>query len=175
MNCIGCEFLLESISQDFLVLCKTGIKSLLVFSNFYVRSSLVRNDCVSRNHALHHFHFASHSSHDNSNDYLFMFMFWLYFLQCLIFRLCQSPSSSFAQFFILLIKHRPELFLQSVYQCIVFEDFNVYHKDWLSCSGEVYRQDEFCYNFVSLRTSLRLLTSLHGLLTIMSTFVLFWT
>lgn len=92
-----------------------------------------------------------------------------------LYFVCQSPSSSFAQFFILLIKHRPELFLQSVYKCIVFEDFNVYHKDWLSCSGEVYRQDELCYNFVSLRASLRLLTSLHGSLTIMSTFVLFWT
>ena len=29
----------------------------------------------------------------------------------------------------------------------VFGDFNVHHKDWLTCSGGTDRSSEFCYNF----------------------------
>ena len=30
---------------------------------------------------------------------------------------------------------------------LIFEDFNVHHKDWLTCSGGTDRPGELCYNF----------------------------
>ena len=33
----------------------------------------------------------------------------------------------------------------------VFGDFNIYHKDWLTCSGGTDRSRELCYNFFCLK------------------------
>ena len=59
----------------------------------------------------------------------------------------------------------------------VFGEFNVHHKDWITCFGGTDRPDELCYNFshnLSPMTLLRWFTFLLRSLTVTLTVLLFW-
>ena len=56
----------------------------------------------------------------------------------------------------------------------VFGDFNIHHKDWLTCSGGTDRPGELCYNFFLCQmTLLRSLTFLRGFQTVILIVLLF--
>ena len=57
---------------------------------------------------------------------------------------------------------------------LVFADFNVHHKDWLTYSGRNGRPSEFWYNFLSQATLLSWLTFLLGFLILTIAVQLFW-
>ena len=55
----------------------------------------------------------------------------------------------------------------------IFGDFNVFHKDWLTCSGGTDRSGELCHNS-SISNDLRCLTFLLRSQTVILTVLLFW-
>ena len=64
------------------------------------------------------------------------------------FFLYQSPSSSLCTVFDSISSNIDEvLSINPSANVFVFGDFNIYHKDWLTCSGETDRPGELCYNF----------------------------
>ena len=57
-------------------------------------------------------------------------------------------SSSLCTIFFSISSNRDEvLSINSYANVFVFGDFNVYHKDWITCSGGTDRSGELCFNF----------------------------
>ena len=65
----------------------------------------------------------------------------------LLFFLYESPSLSLWPFFFFLSNIVEVLSINPCINVILFGDFNVHHKDWLTYSGGTDRPDELCYNF----------------------------
>ena len=64
------------------------------------------------------------------------------------FFLYPSPSSSLCTVFDSISSNIDEvLSINPSANVFAFGDFNVHHKDWLTCSGVTYRPGELCYNF----------------------------
>ena len=89
------------------------------------------------------------------------YFFFLYLPSlCTVF---DSVSSNIAEVFS--VKPSANLF--------IFGDFNVFHKDWLTCSGGTDRSGELCHNS-SISNDLRCLTFLLRSQTVILTVLLFW-
>ena len=91
--------------------------------------------------------FAQDLSLENSADSL---SFWLTLHHSVpyFFFLYRSPSSSLCTVFDSISSNRDEILsISPSANVFLFGDFNVYHKDWLTYSGETDRPGELCYNF----------------------------
>ena len=91
------------------------------------------------------------------------------------FLLDQSASSSLGTVF--------DSILSNIYQvlstnpsanAIVFGDFNIYHKDWLTYSGGTDRSGELCYNFSTSNNLAQMVNFPTHILTVILTVLLFW-
>ena len=91
------------------------------------------------------------------------------------FLLDQSASSSLGTVF--------DSILSNIYQvlsinpsanAIVFGDFNIYHKDWLTYSGETDRSGELCYNFSTSNNLTQMVNFPTHISTVILTVLLFW-
>ena len=56
----------------------------------------------------------------------------------------------------------------------VFGDFNVHHKDWLTCSGGTDRSGELCYDFSISNDLTQMVIFLLRSMTVILTVLLFW-
>ena len=102
------------------------------------------------------------ASLENSIDSYLRFSLALLHSVPYFFFLCQQPSSSLCTDFDSISSNIDEVLSTNPYvnNVLVFGDFNVHHKDWLTYSGGTDRPSELCYNFLSQMTSLRWLTFL---------------
>ena len=119
--------------------------------------------------------FAQDLSLQNSADtYL---CFWLALLHSVSYVsfLHWSPSSSLCNVFDSVSSNIDKILsINPSANVLVFEDFNIHHKDWLTYSGGTDRSGEICYNFSITNDLTRWLTFLLGILTVILTVLLFW-
>ena len=145
----------QSNSPDILAVCETNLDDSIDSGNFSVRGylSLIRKDSSSHMHGLavsvkEGLPFAGDLSLENSADsYL---CFWLALLHSVsyFFFLYRSPSSALCTVFDSISSNIDEvLSINPFANVFVFGDFNVHHKDWLTCSGGTDWPGELCYNF----------------------------
>ena len=86
----------------------------------------------------------------------------------------RSPDSSACKAFDSILYNIDEvLSINSFADVFAFGDFNVHHKDCLTCFGVTDRSGELCYNFSILNALLRWLTFLLGPQTLILTVLLF--
>ena len=92
---------------------------------------------------------ASHlKSLENSADSYLSFRLTLLHSVSYFLFLCLSPSSSLCMVFDSISSNIDEvLSINPSANVLVFGDFNVHHKDWLTYSGGTDRPAELCYNF----------------------------
>ena len=94
----------------------------------------------------------------------------------IFFFLFQSPSSSLCTIFDSISSNIDEILLiNPSANFLVFGDFNVHHKDWLTYSGGTDWPGELCYNFLSQIALLSWLTLLCVSQTVILMVLLFWT
>ena len=79
--------------------------------------------------------FARDSSLENSADSYLCFQLALLHSVFYFFFLYQSPSSSLCMVFDSISSNIDEVLSNNPSAVFVFGDFNVQHKDWLTCSG----------------------------------------
>ena len=136
-NFVDCKSFLESSSPDVLALCETNLDDSVDSGNFCVRSylPLIRKDsCMGL---------------ISSKICRFLLMFltgfiWLSVLLLFRLLLLLSPSSSLCTVFDSTPSNIDEVPATNV---LVFGDFNVHHKDWLTFSRGTDRPGELCYHF----------------------------
>ena len=142
-NFVDCESFLGSNSPDILALCETNLHDSIDSGSFSVRGylPLIWKDSGTHMHGLAVYvkeglPFARDLSLENSADsYL---CFWLALLHSVsyFFFLYQSPSLSLCTVFDSISSNIDEvLSVNPSANVLVFGDFNVYHKDWLTYSG----------------------------------------
>ena len=91
--------------------------------------------------------FAQEVSPENSVDSYLCLRLALLHLVSYFFFLYQPPSSSLCTVFDAISSNLDEvLLINPAANVFVFEDFNIHHKDWLTCSGGTDRLGELCYN-----------------------------
>ena len=138
-NFVDCKSFLGSNSPDILALCETNLDDSIDSGNFSVRGylPLIQKDSSTHMHGLTVYvkeglPFAWGLSLENSaNCYL---CFQLALVSVLIFFLYQSPSSSLCAVFDSISSNIDEvLSINPSANVFVFGDFNVHHKDWLTC------------------------------------------
>ena len=92
--------------------------------------------------------FARNLSLENSADSYLCFRLAVLHSVSYFFFLYRSPSSSLCTAFDSISSNIDEvLSINPSANVLVFVDFNVHHKDWLTCSGKTDRPGELCYNF----------------------------
>ena len=91
--------------------------------------------------------FAWDLSLENSTDSYLCFRLALLHSVSYFFFLYQSSSSLWMVFDSISSKIDEVLSINPFANVLVFKDFNVHHKDWLTYSGETDRPSEICYNF----------------------------
>ena len=92
--------------------------------------------------------FAWDLSLENSADNYLCFRLALPHSVSYFFFLYQSPSSSLSMVFDSISSNIDEvLSINPSANVLVFADFNIHHKDWLTCSCGTGRSGELCYNF----------------------------
>ena len=91
--------------------------------------------------------FAWDLSLENSKDSYLCFRLALLHSVSYFFFLYQSSSSLWMVFDSISSKIDEVLSINPFANVLVFKDFNVHHKDWLTYSGETDRPSEICYNF----------------------------
>ena len=92
--------------------------------------------------------FAQDLSLENSADSYLCFQLALLHSVSYFFFLYWSPSSALCTVFDSISSNIDEvLSINPSANVFVFGDFNVHHKDWLTCSGRTDRSNELCYNF----------------------------
>ena len=80
--------------------------------------------------------------------FLLMFSTGFTSLSVYFFSLYQSPCSTLCMVFDSISSNIAEvLLIDPSANVLVFGDFNVYHKDWLTYSGGTDRPGELCYDF----------------------------
>ena len=154
-NFVDCESFLESNSPDILALCETNLDDSIDSGNFSVRGylPLIRKDSSAHMHGLAVYvkeglPFARDLSLENSADSYLCFRLALLHSVSYFFFLYRSPSSSLSTVFDSVSSNIDEvLSVNPSANVFVFGDFNVHHKDWLTCSGGTDRPGELCYNF----------------------------
>ena len=92
--------------------------------------------------------FALHLSLENSADSYLCFQLALFHSVSYFLFLYRSPSSSLCTIFYSVSSNIDEvLSINPLVNVFVFGNFNIIHKDWLTCSGGTDRPGELCYNF----------------------------
>ena len=137
-----CESFLESNSPDVFALCETSLDDSIDSGNFSVRGYLP----LIRKHSSIHMHglpvyvkgFPFARTYLQKTLQILIYVFdWLYFTQRL------TSFSSINHFFVFVhsfdsisFNINEVLLINPSADVFVFGDFNVYHKDWLTYSGE---------------------------------------
>ena len=92
--------------------------------------------------------FARDLSLENSADSYFCFQLALLYSVSYWFLFYRWPSLSWYTVFDSFSSNIDEVFsINLSANMFVFGDFNIHHKDWLTCSGGTDRSGELCYNF----------------------------
>ena len=149
-NFAECESFLGSNSPDILALRETNMDDWIDFGNFSVRSYLP----LTRTYSIIHMHgiavyvkeglpFVWDLSLENCG---FWIMFWTCFISLTVIQLVsyflflyRSSSSLLSTVFDSISSNIYEILLiNPSANVFVFGDFNVHHKDWLTCSGELF-------------------------------------
>ena len=92
--------------------------------------------------------FARDLSRENSTDSYLCFRLALLHSVSYFSFLYQSLSSSFCTVLDFISSNIDQVLpINPSANVFLFGDFSVYHKDWLTCSGEIDRSVELCYNF----------------------------
>ena len=154
-NFVDCESFLELNSPDILVLCETNLDDSIDFGNFSVKGylPLIRKDSFTHMHGLATYvteglPFARDLSLEISVDFYLCFRLALLHSVSYFFFLYRSTSSSLCTVFDSISCNIDEvLSTNPSAKVLLFRDFNVHHKDWLSYSGGTDRPGELCYNF----------------------------
>ena len=142
-NFVDSESFLESNSPDILALCETNLDDSINSGNFSVRGylPLIRKDSSSHMHGLAVYvkeglPFARDLSPQNSADSYLCFRMALLHSVSYFFFLYRSPSSSLSPVFDSISFNIDEvLSINPSANVLVFGDFNVHHKDWITHSG----------------------------------------
>ena len=142
-NFVDSESFLESNSPDILALCETNLDDSIDSGNFSVRGylPLIRKDSSSHMHGLAVYvkeglPFARDLSPQNSADSYLCFRMALLHSVSYFFFLYRSPSSSLSPVFDSISFNIDEvLSINPSANVLVFGDFNVHHKDWITHSG----------------------------------------
>ena len=154
-NFVDCESFLELNSPDILVLCETNLDDSIDFGNFSVKGylPLIRKDSFTHMYGLATYvteglPFARDLSLEISVDFYLCFRLALLHSVSYFFFLYRSTSSSLCTVFDSISCNIDEvLSTNPSAKVLLFRDFNVHHKDWLSYSGGTDRPGELCYNF----------------------------
>ena len=149
-NFVGCESFLESNSPDILALCETNLDDSIDSGNFSVRGylPLIRKDSSTHIHGLAVYvkeglPFARDLSLENSADSCLCFRLAVIHSVSYFFLLYRSPFSALCMIFHSISSNIDDvLSINPPANLFVFGDFNVYHKDWLTCSGGTDRPGE---------------------------------
>ena len=152
---VDCESFLESNSPDILALCETNLDDSIDSGNFSVTGylPLIRKDSSTHMHGLAVYvkeglPFGRDLSLENSADSYLCFRLALLHSVSYFFFLYRSPLSSLCTVFDSISSNIDEvLSINPSANVLVFGDFNVHHKDWLTYSGVTDRPGELCYNF----------------------------
>ena len=143
-NFVDCKSFLESNSPDILALCETNLDDPIDSGNFSVSGYLPyawsRSLCEGR---------SSFCTGLISRKLCRFLCFRLALLHSVyyFFFLYRSPSSLCTVFDFISSNIDEVLSINPSANVFVFGDFNVHHKDWLTCSGGTDRPGELCYNF----------------------------
>ena len=155
---VDCESFPESNSRDILALCETNLNDSIDSGNFSLRGylSLIWKDSGTHIHGLAVYvkeglPFARDVSLENPAVLMFPWYlcFWLALIHSVsyFFFLNRSPSSSLCMVFDSISSNIDEvLSVNPPTNIFVFGDFNIYHKDWLTYSGQTDRPGELCFN-----------------------------
>ena len=154
-NFADCESFLESNSPDILALCETNLNDSIDCGNFSVKGylPLIQKDSSTHMHSLAVYvkeglPFARDLSLENSADSYLCFRLALIHSASYFFFLYRSPSFSLCTVFDSISSNIDEvLSINPSANVFVFGDFNVYYKDWLTCSGGTDKSGELRYNF----------------------------
>ena len=142
-NFVGCESFLEPNSLDILALCETNLDDSIDSGNFSVRGylPLIQKDSGTHMHGLTVYvkeglPFARNLSLENSADsYLCFRLALLRSVSYFIF-VHQSPSSALCTVFDSISSNIDEVVsINPSANVLVFGDFNVHYKDWLTYSS----------------------------------------
>ena len=154
-NFVDCESFLESNSPDILALCEINPDDSIDSGNFSVRGylSLIRKDSSTHMHGLAVYvkeglPFAWDVSLENSADSYLCFRLALLHSVSYFFFFYRSPSSALCTVFDSISSNIDKILsINPSANVIVFVDFNVHHKDWLTYFGETDQLGELCHNF----------------------------
>ena len=163
-NFTECEFFLESHSPDILALCETNLGHLIDSGNVSVKGysgnvsvrgyfPLIRKDSITHMHGLavylkEVFLFARDLPIENSVDSYLCFRLALLHSVSYFFLLYLSPSQSLCTIFDSVSWNIDDVFsINPSLDVLVFGNFNVHHKDWVTHSGGTDRPGELCHNF----------------------------
>ena len=152
-NFVDCESF-ELNSPDILALYETNVDDSIDYGNFAVGAylPLIRKDSTTHMHGIAIYvkeglPFARELSLKNSEDSYSCFrLALLHSVSYLIF-VYRSPSSLCTVFDSISSNIDEVVFSSPSANVFFFRDFNVYHKDSLTYSGETDRPGELCYNF----------------------------
>ena len=153
-NFVDCESFLESNSPDILAQSETNLDDSIDFGNFSVRGylPLIQKDSSTHMHGLlvylkEGLPFAQNLSLENSTDSYLQFRLALLHSVSYFFFHYGSPSSLLCMVFDSISSNIDEaLSINPSANVLVFGDFNIHHKDWLTYSGGTDRPGELCYN-----------------------------
>ena len=166
-NFLDSEFFLESNSPDILALCETNLDGSIDSGNFFVRGYL---PLIQKDSSTHMFGLAVYvkeelpftwdlSLENSANSYL-CFRMALFHSVSYFFSLYRSPSPTSCTTFYSISSNIYEVLFINPSSVFVFGDFNVHHKDWLTCSGGTDGLVNSTIIFLSQMTLLRWLTFL---------------
>ena len=152
-NFVDCESFLESNSLDILALCETNLDDSVDSGTFSLRVylPLIRKDSTTHMHGLavyvkEELPFARDLSLENSADSYLCFRLALLRLSYFFF-LYRSPLSLSTVFDSISSNIDQVHPINPFAHVFVFGEFNVHHKDCLTCSGGTDRPGENGYNF----------------------------
>ena len=140
------ESFLESNSPDILALCETNFNDSVDSGSFFVGYlHLIRKDSVYVKEGLP---FARDLSLENSRySYLCFRQTLLHSVSYFFFLYCSPSSSLYTVFDSISSNLDKVLSVNPSANVLVFGDFNVHHKYWLTYSGWSDRPGDLCYNF----------------------------
>ena len=154
-NFVECESFLESNSVGILALCETNVDDLFDSGNFSVRGylPLIRKDFITDRHGLaiylkERLPFARYLSLENFADSYLCFRLASLHSVSYFFFFFRSPSSSLCTVFYSISSNIDDILsINRSANMFAFGDFNVHHKNRLTCSGRTDRPGELCHNF----------------------------
>ena len=150
-NFVDCESFLESNSPDTLALCETNLDDSVDSGNYSVKGylPLIRKDSSTHMQFLCEGRSSFCTGLISRKLCRFLLMFATCFTSLSVLLLFpRSPSSSLCTVFDSISSNIDEvLSINPSANVLVFGDFNIHHKDWLTYSGGTDRPGELCYNF----------------------------